>query len=275
MKKIFSISVFVVIFALIISTGCQSPDETAKANFLINGQLSSQLSRGPATSIPHEYQVVVTKFELLRSENDQAPVVVYDAGESYALVNLTADAPTGLGAGEIQPGTYPYCRATLIAISQQVDVYSPGNTNDHIHKTYIKAFQDIDNSNASESTLPAALISLGDVLVSEEGIFSWFQIDETKVYTYSATRSDVTAYQVTITPGEEIRTIQFTSPLTIEEGKRYSSTLIFNVDNTFEWEDSDSDGKFEPTSGDHSGAMNGFTFDVLNPLITATATEIE
>ena len=117
------------------------------------------------------------------------------------------------------------------------------------------AYQGFNNSNGSVDVLPNTEISKGDVLTMEESIFNWFQIDTSKIYTYSTNRSDVTPYQASVISGEEVKLIEFTAPLTIQEGKKYYGTLTFNVDDTFTFDDLDDDQKFEPTVDDHAGTQ--------------------
>jgi hypothetical protein len=267
LTTLFSLVILTVLVILSISScGAQfGPDY----NFEVAAKLSDSLAggRGVSGADPYEYHVVVKKFELLEGTDDATPVVIYESDNSYYFADLTGIDPTYLGSGMVDPGIYTHCRTTIVAISQQIDVF----TDNPIKKTYVKAYQDFDNSDSITTDMPSDLISKGDVLVYEEDGFNWFEINELKEYSFSLVKSDVTSYNAPVDDGEDVQTVELTSPVTIEEGKKYTGTLTFEVDGTFIWEDTDDDSQFEPTSDDHSGLMNGFTFDILMPQITAVA----
>lgn len=276
------ICIFTLILSgLILVTGCQPlPKDTDNkkekaASFKVEGSINkTKVSKSltlSGTSDPSYYSVMVSKYELLESSDDSDPFVVYQSeGDEYAIVELSSDTPTYLGTGRVKEGKYSYCRATIVAIGQTIPVYNEDNIDEPFYKSYIKTFTDFDNSDNYVESLPSEMIYQGEVLVAENSLYNWFEINQTKEYSYSLDKNDITPYIVEVCPGEEVKTIQLTSPIEIEDGETYTGSLTFNIADTFLWDDLDEDNKFEPTYHDHAGTkINDFTFDIAMPEVTA------
>jgi hypothetical protein len=105
------------------------------------------------------------------------------------------------------------------------------------------------------------------VLLAEGTDLEWFEIDESKTFSSSTVRSDVTAYQ-DVDPGAPVQLLPLASELTIEEGGSYVLRATFDVTDTFEYADLDADGKFEPLSDDHDGTMNGIDCALRKPVLS-------
>jgi hypothetical protein len=224
---------------------------------------------------PLAFAAAVVKAELLRGEDDPSPGVMFDAAAGdvpFVLLDLT-ETDREIWAGEIPPrhlGTYTHVRITVPAVGQAITYVDP--LAGPAEQTYVEFIEAVDNSDGAVAELPAAPIARGDVLVAVDDppSLQWFEIDAAREFSSSAVRSEVDAYQDP-DPGLATQVIALDEELELVSDGEYVLSATFDVRDTFEYDDRDGDGAFEPFGDDHDGTTNGIGFRVLVPGVSVSA----
>jgi len=259
----FSPRLITIATSIVLIAGCAP--ETATLSFRASASATAK-----SLQTPQEFAVVVLHAEMLRGTDDANPGVIFDAISTPvsgpAIVDLT-ETDIEIWSGEVPAayfGTYTHVRATIAAAGQTITFTDEVGVDQTA--SYVEFYQDVDNSAGTYTDLPSGTIQSGDVLIWDGGL-KWFEIDETATYSASATRTDVTPYQ-DANPNDAIQTIAIEQEFTITSNGDHTLVANFNITDTFEYVDIDTDSAFEPLSDDHDGTMNGFTCAIHIPAVS-------
>lgn len=247
--------------------------------------------------VPTAYSVALSKFELLKSENDPNPYVVFNtnSAENPKVINLNSGNPAELGNNPVYPtpGVYGYVRMTMIYTEMTVtaDMKDGAGRSQHKIRLY--------TSNAGK-------FKAGDILAYHNSQWCWFGNGNGGVYLPSSgnrpaagSKGSAVVQDLHFSKSTEpyVEVVQLSAPVAVSPSPsgKYVITTNFDVTKSpivdgstglFVWDgvpaSNNSDGELDfpppvpwaqPTSGDDPEAPPAPPFwSVLPPTVTTSAT---
>lgn len=171
---------------------------------------------------------------------DQANIVA--EGEEFFSIPLS----------QVSAGTYEYLRVSLTYQNYEVDMYAEVLGQDLLLPSTLASFVGF-NTYISNLTVGDSVIAINDDRL--QGFWAYetaFTLDSGSVPAGAITVPNPIFASSPIPQGSCLVTGQFPNDLVItgDETEDIEVTISVSTNNSFEWQDQDGDGKFEPLDGD-------------------------